>query len=87
VTVLFGDIANFTALSEKLDPEEVHRIVQRCFELIAAEIHRFEGTSTSTAATASWRCSERRLRTRTRRGAPCMLRLPSSARSDHSQGS
>ncbi len=44
VTVLFGDIANFTALSEKLDPEEVHRIIQRCFELIAAEIHRFEGT-------------------------------------------
>src|SRR5580698_10068621 len=25
VTVMFGDIANFTALSEKLDPEEVHR--------------------------------------------------------------
>ncbi len=44
VTVLFGDIANFTALSEKLDPEEVHRIVQRCFELVGAEIHRFEGT-------------------------------------------
>src|SRR5713101_2868103 len=44
VTVVFGDIANFTALSEKLDPEEVHRIVQRCFELVAAEIHRFEGT-------------------------------------------
>ena len=44
VTVLFGDLANYTALSEKLDPEEVHRIVQRCFELVAAEIHRFEGT-------------------------------------------
>src|SRR5271166_5980832 len=44
VTVLFGDIANYTALSEKLDPEEVHRIVQRCFELVSAEIHRFEGT-------------------------------------------
>jgi class 3 adenylate cyclase/tetratricopeptide (TPR) repeat protein len=44
VTVLFGDIANFTALSEKLDPEEIHRIIQRCFELVAAEIHRFEGT-------------------------------------------
>src|ERR1700733_3965284 len=41
VTVLFGDIANFTGLSEKLDPEEVHRIVQRCFELVGAEIHRF----------------------------------------------
>jgi class 3 adenylate cyclase/tetratricopeptide (TPR) repeat protein len=44
VTVLFGDIANYTALSEKLDPEEVHKIVQRCFELVSAEIHRFEGT-------------------------------------------
>ena len=44
LTVLFGDLANYTALSEKLDPEEVHRIVQRCFELVTAEIHRFEGT-------------------------------------------
>jgi predicted ATPase/class 3 adenylate cyclase len=44
LTVLFGDIANYTALSEKLDPEEVHRIIQRCFGLVAAEIHRFEGT-------------------------------------------
>ena len=44
MTVLFGDLANYTALSEKLDPEEVHSIVQRCFELVAAEIHRFEGT-------------------------------------------
>ena len=44
LTVLFGDLANYTALSEKLDPEEVHRMVQRCFELVTAEIHRFEGT-------------------------------------------
>ncbi|MFQ5897200.1 MAG: adenylate/guanylate cyclase domain-containing protein [Candidatus Methylomirabilia bacterium] len=44
VTVLFADIARFTALAEKLDPEEVHRIIDRCFELITAEIHRFEGT-------------------------------------------
>ena len=44
MTVLFGDIANYTALSEKLDPEEVHRIIQSCFGLVAAEIHRFEGT-------------------------------------------
>lgn len=33
VTVLFADIAGFTALAEKLDPEEVHRIIDRCFEL------------------------------------------------------
>ena len=44
VTVLFADIAGFTSLAEKLDPEDVHRIVDRCFELITAEVHRFEGT-------------------------------------------
>ena len=44
VTVLFADVAGFTSLAEKLDPEEVHRIIDRCFELITAEVHRFEGT-------------------------------------------
>ena len=27
VTVLFADVANYTSISEKLDPEEVHQIV------------------------------------------------------------
>src|SRR5213594_359274 len=44
VTVLFADIAGFTTLAERLDPEDVHRIINRCFELITAEVHRFEGT-------------------------------------------
>jgi len=44
VTVLFGDIAGFTAISEKLDPEELGEIVRHGFELVTAEIHRFEGT-------------------------------------------
>lgn len=44
VTVLFTDVAGFTPLAEKLDPEDVHRIMDRCFELITAEVHRFEGT-------------------------------------------
>jgi class 3 adenylate cyclase/tetratricopeptide (TPR) repeat protein len=44
VTVLFADVAGFTSLAEHLDPEEVHRIINRCFELITAEVHRFEGT-------------------------------------------
>ncbi len=44
VTVLFADVAGFTSLAEKRDPEEVHRIMDRCFELITAEVHRFEGT-------------------------------------------
>ena len=44
VTVLFADLAGFTALAEQRDPEEVHQIIDRCFELITAEVHRFEGT-------------------------------------------
>src|SRR5256714_7346689 len=44
VTVLFADLAGFTSLAEKLDPEEVHRVMNRCFERITAEVHRFEGT-------------------------------------------
>jgi class 3 adenylate cyclase/tetratricopeptide (TPR) repeat protein len=44
VTVLFADIAGFTSIAEARDPEEVHEIVDRCFEAITAEVHRFEGT-------------------------------------------
>src|ERR1700675_3397131 len=44
VTVLFTDVAGFTPLAEKLDPEDVHRIMDRCFEIITTEVHRFEGT-------------------------------------------
>ncbi len=44
VTVLFADVAGFTSLAEKLDPEEVHKLINGCFELVTAEIHRFEGT-------------------------------------------
>src|SRR5437667_4543899 len=44
VTVLFADVAGFTTLAEKLDPEDVHGIIERCFEMIATEVHRFEGT-------------------------------------------
>ena len=44
VTALFGDIAGFTAMTEKLDPEAVGEIIRRSFELITSEIHRFEGT-------------------------------------------
>jgi class 3 adenylate cyclase/tetratricopeptide (TPR) repeat protein len=44
VTVLFVDVAGFTALSERLDPEDVHRLMARAFELMLAEVHRYEGT-------------------------------------------
>jgi class 3 adenylate cyclase/tetratricopeptide (TPR) repeat protein len=44
VTVFFADVANYTALSEKLDPEEVHQIMDGCFKILMDEIHRYEGT-------------------------------------------
>ena len=37
-------MAGFTTLAEQLDPEVVHEIMNRCFEGITAEVHRFEGT-------------------------------------------
>ena len=44
VTVLFADVAGFTTLAEQLDPEIVHDLINRCFERITMEVHRFEGT-------------------------------------------
>jgi len=44
VTVLFADVANFTSISEKLDPEEVHLIMDGCFKILMDEIHKYEGT-------------------------------------------
>ena len=44
VTVMFADVANSTAMFEKLDLEAVHEIMDRCFRLIMDEVHRYEGT-------------------------------------------
>jgi class 3 adenylate cyclase/tetratricopeptide (TPR) repeat protein len=44
VTVLFADVVNYTAMSEKLDPEEVHQIMDSCFKILLDEIHKNEGT-------------------------------------------
>jgi class 3 adenylate cyclase len=44
VTVMFADVAGFTAISEKLDPEDVHRIMDGCCRILVDEIHRLEGT-------------------------------------------
>ena len=44
VTVLFADVASYTSLSEKLDPEDVHRIMDGCFQILMDEVHRYEGT-------------------------------------------
>jgi class 3 adenylate cyclase/tetratricopeptide (TPR) repeat protein len=44
VTVLFADVAGFTRMSEKMDPEEVHDLISECMVFLIEEIHRYEGT-------------------------------------------
>src|SRR5215467_15497674 len=44
VTVMFADVSGFTAMSERLDPEEVHGIMDRAFEVILAAVVAYEGT-------------------------------------------
>ena len=44
VTVLFADLSGFTTLSAKIDPEEVHALLQRYFTVVDEIIRRFGGT-------------------------------------------
>mgnify|MGYP003694026595 CR=1 FL=1 len=43
VTVLFADLAGFTALSEALDPEDVRAIQGDLFREMSESIDRYEG--------------------------------------------
>src|SRR3990172_7987400 len=44
VTLLFADLSGFTALSEKIDPEEVRSLMNNCLKLVIEEVHNYEGT-------------------------------------------
>jgi class 3 adenylate cyclase len=44
VTVLFADVADYTALAERADPEAMHALMDQCFRRILDEVHRYEGT-------------------------------------------
>jgi class 3 adenylate cyclase len=43
-SVLFSDVAGFTALAARLDPEDVFAIMERAFGVILDAVHRHEGT-------------------------------------------
>jgi len=44
VTVLFADVVGFTTMAERLDPEQVHLLMDGCFARLTAAVHRYEGT-------------------------------------------
>ncbi len=44
VTILAADVAHFTAISERMDPEEVHALMDGCFRVLMEQVHRYEGT-------------------------------------------
>src|SRR4051794_27117989 len=44
VTVLFADVVGSMDLAEGTDPEEWRRMMDRLFAILAAGVHRFEGT-------------------------------------------
>lgn len=44
VTVLFADLTGFTSLSERMDPEDVYRTVNRYIEILVERVTKYEGT-------------------------------------------
>jgi class 3 adenylate cyclase/tetratricopeptide (TPR) repeat protein len=44
VTVLFCDVADSMRLTERLDPEVMHELMDRALRLVAEAVHRYEGT-------------------------------------------
>ncbi len=44
VTVLFADLADSTELAAQLGPENMHALMDRAFQCILAQVHRYEGT-------------------------------------------
>jgi GTP cyclohydrolase III len=44
VTVLFCDMVGFTALSEKLGPDDAYEIMDQIYEILIHKVHDYEGT-------------------------------------------
>jgi class 3 adenylate cyclase/tetratricopeptide (TPR) repeat protein len=44
VTVLFADVVGFTELASRLTPEDIHTVMDGCFERLSEAVHRYEGT-------------------------------------------
>ena len=43
VTVMFCDLVDFTAISERLDPEDIYPIIDKVQEILIHKVHEYEG--------------------------------------------
>ncbi|MBM3216320.1 tetratricopeptide repeat protein [Candidatus Poribacteria bacterium] len=43
VVVMFSDVSGFTAMSEKMDPEQIHTIMNECFDGLVKIVYKYEG--------------------------------------------
>jgi class 3 adenylate cyclase/tetratricopeptide (TPR) repeat protein len=44
ITVLFADVAGFSEIASRLSPEDLHAVMDGCFEELSRAVHRYEGT-------------------------------------------
>src|SRR6185295_9665976 len=44
VTVLFVDVADSSMLAQRIDAENLHRLMGEVLQLVAEAVHRYEGT-------------------------------------------
>ena len=54
LTVMFCDLVDFTALSTRLDPEDLREVIGAYHKCVAEVISHFQGFVANTWATASW---------------------------------
>ena len=81
LTVLFCDLVGSTALSVRLDPEDLREVMRAYQEYVGETVARFGGFCRSTRATASW-CISAGRRPRARRRAGRAHRPGAGRRSD-----
>jgi class 3 adenylate cyclase len=70
VTVLFADLKGSMGLSESIDPEEWHQILDRFFAILSEGVNRFEGTINQFTGDGIMALSGAPIATRIMRGVP-----------------
>jgi class 3 adenylate cyclase len=57
VSVLFGDLVDFTSRAERMDPEDVRAMLSPYYERLRAELERYGGTVEKSSETPWSACS------------------------------